>query len=182
MSEPPRPPGRGYMSGEHRIPGHGEVVGGIAILEDTTGTVAMGLVSDTVAYLGFVGRISEALGIWCARRLNRLLDRGCDAVFLDAHAVEGGCVAASSAIADVLFSHCQFTPRIVCLVPASFALATAPLATALTRFSPIVTAVPADFDELLTDAAPLAHATITMSNCRRVPISTKPPLRVVRSA
>jgi len=59
---------------------------------------------------------------------------------------------------------------------------TARLATALQRFEPLVTAKPADFDELLAAAAPHAHATITMSNCRRVSPSTKPPLRLVRSA
>jgi hypothetical protein len=42
--------------------------------------------------------------------------------------------------------------------------------------------LPAEFDELLADAASEAHATITVGNCRRVPPSTKPPLRLVRSA
>jgi hypothetical protein len=182
VSDPPRPPGRSFVSGEHRIAGHGDVVGGIAILEDATGTVAMGLVAENVAYVCLVGVISENLGMWCARRLGRLLDRGCEAVFLDAHAVEGGSDAARRTIFYALFFHSPFIPRVACLVPAAVALVTPRLATALRRFNPVVTAVPTEFDELLVDAAPQAHATITINNCQRVRPSTKPSLRVVRSA
>jgi len=142
----------------------------------------MGLVAEHVAYLCFVGRISEHLGTWCARRLSRVLDRGCATVFLDTHAVEGGPAEARRAILDALFFRAPFIPRVACLVPASVVLVTARLATALQQFKPIVTATPADFDELLVEVAPEAHATITMGNCRRVPPSARPPIRAIRSA
>lgn len=182
MSEPPRAPGRGFSSGQHRIAGHGEVVGGIAILEDAAGTIAMGLVAENVAYLCFVGTISGELASWCARRLSRLLERGCDTVFLDAHALEGGDVAARNAIFDALFFHSPSIPRVVCLVPAFAAAGTAGLATGLRRFKPVVTTLSAEFDELLTEAAPESQGIVTVSNCRRVSPSIKPPLKVVRSA
>ncbi len=142
----------------------------------------MGLVAANVAYVCFVGSISEDLAVWCVRRLNRLLERGCDKVFLDAHAIERSEGAARTAILEALACHSHGISRIVALVPASVEPLASRVANAVAGLESIVTATSARFDELLADAAPEAHATISVNSCRRVSPSTKPPFRVIRSA
>jgi hypothetical protein len=176
----PKPAGQ-WRSGQHRLAETEEAIGCLAVLNDADGTIAMGLLTADVVYVSFIDRISEDLGVWCARRLNRLIDRGPCSVFLDAHAVTAGDIVARGAVSYALRRRSRELSGLVCLVGPRVVATSTAFVSEVFGTRGLATEESAAFDAVLTAVAPQAHTVVSLANCRAATPSSLPP-RVVRSA
>jgi hypothetical protein len=173
-----------HTSGEYSLtgPDAADRPGAIVVLEKSHGSVAMGQVAEKVVFVCFVGELPLELAQRCTRRLRRILGQGSGfALFIDAHAPEGGNLESRSEIMRALVAARPRLSSLVVLVRSEFMRLSAALLGSAFGEGAIITSDPLEFDELLIDAAPYAHETLTTNNCVVAP-SSLPPLDIIRSA
>lgn len=157
--------------------------GALVVLEKPTGSIAMGQLAEKVVFICFVGETPLDLAERCVRRLKRMLARGSDfALFIDAHAPEGGNVESRNEIVRGIVSSRHRLSALVVLVRTEFVKLSATALGSAFGENAIVTSNPVEFDELLIDAAPYAYEALRTTNCVTAGPSSLPPLQIIRSA
>jgi hypothetical protein len=168
-----------------RSPAAGETAGHdgrIQILEDASGAVVIGPVSENVIYVCFIDRVSLALAAMCARRLRRILEQpGPFALFVDAHDPDTIDLGARNEIVRCLFAHRSKLSLVVSLVRTPAVGAVAALISRVLETADRVTDDSSEFDHLLSALAPQAHDKLDPANCVCASASEHAKIRLLGS-
>ncbi len=149
----------------------------LSLLESPQGSIALGVVAENVIFVCLMGTISPELAARCATQLQNILERGpCFSLYLDAHSLEGGAVAAASEIMRGLGGSRAKLSSVVALARAQFFATPEKLASASDGVPVLETTEPTDFDALLTKAAPLAFAKAAPGSSVKPASSSRPPV------